>query len=89
MTQPFIREQAYIRLEDLVLLEKLSDDLPLVESGLRLSLFHAEKPDIQALDQLNRLSQEYIFKKDGFHAFYLGYDQQSPQDWYQVEIFSK
>lgn len=89
LTQLFIREQAYIRLEGTILLEKLSKELPQVGSGIRLSLFQAEKPDVQALDRLNRLSRDYIFNTDGLHAFYIGYDQQSPQDWYQIEIFSK
>lgn len=86
--QVYIREQAYIRLEGLVLLEKLSKELPQAGSGLRLSLFQAEQPDSQAMDRLNRLIQEYVFAEGGPHAFYLSFDQQSPKDWYQIEIFS-
>ncbi|MBG9367866.1 antibiotic biosynthesis monooxygenase family protein [Streptococcus sp. NLN64] len=88
VTQPLIREQAYIRLEGLVLLEKLSDKLPESSSGLRLSLFQEERPNPEALDRIQRLAQDYVLKQMGLHAFYLAYDQQSPKDWYQVEIFS-
>lgn len=89
LTQPFVREQAYVRLEGLILLEKLSKDLPQVGSGLRLTLFQGEAPNLEAKDRLNRLTQKYVFQKEGLHAFYLGCDKQSPEDWYQFEIFSQ